>query len=348
MSCRPLNNDGVLPMTTTQAPHFSQFANLQQVAPCAPKSKRGDRIWSIRQTLDEVDRKPSASRHVERPLPPAWLIGSRSTVEASAKQWHCKARRRDGCRLQKNSPAMACAVISFPDERRGDWVPYRDDALRYFSKTYGRRLAGAVEHLDEKHPHLHIYLVPLEGEPFGAVHPGYGASRKARGAPGNLVGSAYRTAMAAWQDSLFNAFGDKHGLTRYGSKRKRLERSEALAQRELAERAQRLKEKEDAAAAAFEEAARMKRALREERAAMQERHVQLNRFAEAIQLREQRLKEEPLSRLEARNAELEAELAARAKELDEVRFRNRMLEERIATTQSTMTSMRTLPKPSPR
>ena len=333
-------------MTTQRL--FSQFANLRHVAPCAPRSKGGDRVWSIRQTLDEVDRKPSASRHVERPLPPRWVIGSRVAVEERALQWHHQARRADGRRLQKNSPSMACAVLSFPSDRLAEWDPYRDDVLGYFGRTYVRRLVGAVEHRDEKHPHLHVYLVALDGEPFGAVHPGYGASRAARRAPGNLARSAFRAAMTSWQDALFNAVGRSHGLTRYGPKRERLKRADALAQNELSERAKQLKEKEEASAAALEEVARTKRLLDEHRAEMRERHTQLKRLAEAIQLREQRLKEEPLSQLQVRNAQLEAALAARDKELDEVRFRHRMLEERMAKTQSAVATVRVLPKPSPR
>ena len=154
--------------------------------------------------------------------------------------------------------------------------------------------------------------------------------------------------MTAWQDALFNAVSHSHGLTRYGPKRERLKRADALAQNELSERAKQLKEKEEASAAALEEVARTKRLLDEHRAEMRERHTQLKRLAEAIQLREQRLKEEPLSQLQVRNAQLEAALAARDKELDEVRFRHRMLEDRMAKTQSAVATVRVLPKPSPR
>jgi len=206
----PRNNDHRATMKTQQA----QFANLEQFALKAPKPKEGnDRIWSVGEVLNEANRKPGNSRHVERAEKPTWHFGSKEQVESRASAWHEQAREGSGKtrrRLRRTSPSVACAVVSM------------------------KRVVGAVQHLDEAHPHLHVYLVALDGEGFGVVHPGYAASRLARIADGNHVGTTYRAAMRLWQDDFHAACGVPFGLRRLGPERPRLSRTEWVATKKAA------------------------------------------------------------------------------------------------------------------
>lgn len=137
-----------------------QFANLLHAAQRAPKKRPGsERAWSVDDLLKEADRVPAASAHVRTPLPPTWMIGSAQAVKSRAMRWHAQAQQSNGKRARVDSPCLACAVISLPAERKDDWPAYRDDAIRFFEAELEERVVGVVEHLDEPHPHLHIYLV---------------------------------------------------------------------------------------------------------------------------------------------------------------------------------------------
>lgn len=226
----------------------AQFAHLRAASPQPRPSKRGkDRRWSASQLLDEADRVPKASRHVPKPQPPIWHIGSRKAVEERAAEWHAQAREASGkARLRVTSPSLACAVVSWPSGRNSQWPAYRDAILAHFVRTLGTdRVAGAVEHRDEKQLHIHVFFVPRDGEDFGAVHPGVRARRVARAQPGNMVFTAFTQAMRKWQDDLWSAVSGPFGLTRTGPRVQRLERKEVLVNKKVVA----AKELEDAAKA---------------------------------------------------------------------------------------------------
>lgn len=346
---------------------FAQFANLRHIAPTAPKSRTGDAAWSIAKTLREADRVPSACRHVPSPLPPHWILGSRVGVGVQASAWHLQARQSNGKAWPKTSPALACAVISFPRQRMKDWVAYRNDTVAHFSATYGRRLVGAVEHLDEAHPHLHIYLVPLPGEDFGAVQPEYGASRAARKLPGNRVRTAYNQAMQAWQDALHAGLGHAHGLTRVGPKRARMTRAalrllkvakkeadRVLAAAEAEARAIVVKAQRQAAAVqAREEEVQLhaqqqvqRGASLDDQAGQQERHRQeLIVLAQAVRQREQQLAVMPQAQLLAARDSDRAALKLAEQQVDTLRFRLQAHEERVARAPGAFIATKAGPRP---
>ena len=110
-------------------------------------------------------------------------------------------------------------------------------------------------HLDESHPHLHIYTVDPDAR---RLVPGWQAKRAANagGSSGKEANAAYRTAMQQWQDALYNDVGRYHGLDRLGPKRQRLTRPEyRAAKKERLEAADRLRAARDAATAAHLQAA---------------------------------------------------------------------------------------------
>lgn len=308
---------------------YPQFANLRYAAPRAPKKKTGsERAWSVADLLNEADRVPSASAHVQTPLLPAWKIGSAEGVKSRATQWHLQARQSDGKRARADSPCLACAVISLPAARKDDWPAYRDDAIRFFRDRLEERVVGAVEHLDEPHPHLHIYLVPRDGEGFGIVHPGYGASRRRRKTD-NKVGTAYRQAMSAWQDAVHEGLGKKYGLERFGPRRRRMQREEWS--RSTAARTKR--------GAMLAEAEEKLRLARKHERDVEEKRDQLAKRAEVLRQFQKQLLQTPagereseMKRLRERVDELGMENASLRRERDAQKFREGVREQ-VATDQ---------------
>ena len=233
-------------------------------------SKTRETGWSAQELADEAERKPGACDHVESPQPPILIYGVMpSQAVAQATAWGDGAteggeKRRT--RLRSTSPVMAGGVISMPRSAEDVWPAYRDAAVEALKERYGERLLSVVEHVDEEHPHVHFYLVPKPGEGFGAVHDGYQARQEERAkGPGAKVKTAYKEAMAAWQDWLYERVSSRFGLARIGPGRERLSREEymrqkaiaqAVAEQAAAERIRREAEKDHRAIIALQEEVR--------------------------------------------------------------------------------------------
>lgn len=358
-----------------------QFGNLLHSAPVAPmhrpprkanlvgshslspspvhrKSKGSvvkNKIWNITELLDEVCREPDDSKHVKQPLPPIWLLGSRDKVETRAHAWHQQAKKSDGrSRLQSTSPALACIVVSLERELITLWPAYRDSVITHFVAEYGEnRVVGAVEHEDEAHCHIHLYLVAKDDDAagFGAVHPGYGASRAARKATpvdmkgrGKIILNAYKSAMIVWQDRLFTATGQKIGLERLGPRRRRMNRDEYFIMEEARKRALATADvllgsaMDEAKVAKSEAEEIIKKAARDKSEAERIR-VEVNKAmahnilcAQAVQNEKERLAETPagvqdaeIKLLKVLLALSKAETAAYAKLIDEQSFREKVV-----------------------
>ena len=245
-----------------------QFGHVSWAARAGAKKRKSRREnsmttrdigWSAQDIASEAMRIEGHCEHVESPEPPRVLYGVDALEAASiASAWGDQAKTTSGGKeraLQRNAPVMACGVVSWPRERMDEWPAYRDATVEALKERYGDRLKSVVEHLDERHPHVHFYVVPRPGESFGAVHEGYAASREARKTPENKIRTAYQDAMRRWQDWLHAAVGQPFGLERIGPARERREREEQL----------RLRAIEDAqkTAAAAHEAAAQAEALRD-------------------------------------------------------------------------------------
>lgn len=195
------------------------------------RSERG-RGWSIADILAEATREHGHCGHVEYPQPPHFVVGSIATIEQAVDLWTesqavkvtTKAGREVTRKMRSDSPSMAAGVISLPRDRLEAWPAFRDNAVAVLQEKHGDRLRCVIEHLDEKHPHLHFYLVPRPVEDFGVVHDGYRASREARKAPGNKIRMAYNDAMSKWQDWIQENIAAKFALARLGPGRVRLSR----------------------------------------------------------------------------------------------------------------------------
>ncbi len=373
---------------TPEAKKYSQFAHVYAAAPVAPKprsprkrkvnetaqsagktrSDKPQKIWSISDLLDEACRVPEACKHVVSPQEPQWLIGSREAVEGRATAWHAQAKKADGkSRYQQTSPAVAAIVISLNRDLMEHWEAYRGQVLSHFLSEYGGRVVGAVNHDDEAHPHLHVYVVPKDGEEFGVVHPGYGASRLARRLmpanaekQGRVKWKAWNDAMMAWLDRLHAATSAPVGLERFGPRRRRLERnvhqifSTATKKAEEAKAAaaaeadkilaaaKRTAARDSAAIAAaageamdaIETAKAMQRKADEALAEASRQRLKNLHDAQAVSMMRTRLDSTPAAQLAAKiaalGAELEksrAELARANAEIDAMKFRQRTAKE---------------------
>ncbi|WP_194721489.1 plasmid recombination protein [Noviherbaspirillum malthae] len=213
-----------------------QFARLEWASKVGStkrqKGSRGnkgnERRWSAGEVLREAARCKGHCAHVRHPQPPTTLYGvDPLDVEAIAQAWADSVTQKNGRPLRRDSPILACGVISLPRHRIDDWPQFREVAVEVLVELFGPRLRSVVEHLDEENPHLHLYAVPEIGdEDFGTVHPGYAASRAARHSGEMDKRTAYTAAMRRWQDVLHEKLGSRFGLARLGPQRTRLSRSE--------------------------------------------------------------------------------------------------------------------------
>jgi septin family protein len=247
-----------------------QFAHVDWSARVGAKKKKThknngnetrSRGWSAREIADEAERIDGACDHIENPLPPGLIYGvmphkavDKAEIWAESQSDMYQKKTKKGIveikrAYRADAPIMSNGIISLPRERENEWQTFRDASLRWLKNHYRERLLSVVEHLDERHPHLHFYVVPLPGEDFSAVHEGYNARQKSRN-KGEKAGetiTAYKEAMKVWQNDFYNAVASKFELARLGPRRERKDREKALAdraQRELEEKQHELSEKQ--------------------------------------------------------------------------------------------------------
>ena len=225
-----------------------QFVHVECYGRQAGKGKAGGR--TIGDVVAEAEREVGACPHVNRPEPPTLLHGvmpseaSRIAEERAAGAVDAKRRK-----LRKDALVMLAGVASFPatmDECKADpekmaaYQAWRSDTIAWAKAEYGDALKSVVEHTDEKHPHLHWYVVPELGNDgrmsVDSIHPGRkaAAESKAQGAVKGEQNRAYKQAMREFQNRYFAAVGMRHGQTRLGPGRRRLSRAQWKAEQEQA------------------------------------------------------------------------------------------------------------------
>lgn len=161
-----------------------QFLHIEGYARKGSQQAGKSRKWSAAEVAAEAMRDPDSCPHVSAPKPPNLLHGCspRDAVQI-AKHWAESSKDAKGRKLRSDGLALAAGVISLPNEQQQDWPRFREAAVHWLKQQYGERLRSVIEHIDEAHPHLHFYAVPLPGERFEALHKGRQASfdAKARG-----------------------------------------------------------------------------------------------------------------------------------------------------------------------
>jgi hypothetical protein len=147
--------------------------------------------------------------------------------------WATAPRDPLGRRRRVDTPCLMAIVVSLPRDLSDGWRDYRDAVIAYFESIHLGCLVAAVEHLDEAHPHVHLYVVPKPTDDFGSVHPGFRARREAKQNGDKRTRKAFIDAMRAWQDALYDALRSIAELLRLGPMLKRLTRAGLLAKRRM-------------------------------------------------------------------------------------------------------------------
>jgi hypothetical protein len=135
-------------------------------------------------------------------------------------------------RQRLDHPILVASVISVPDDWRYSdqrWSDFKQECLLWLDNTFGEaRIASVIEHLDEKCMHMHVFLVPLEGEDVVDVHPGLKSlvALKASSSSPAERRSTYRKAMSNLLDSFHRDVGGHFGLVRKHNNARRMTRAQ--------------------------------------------------------------------------------------------------------------------------
>ena len=216
-----------------------QFLHLEgygRVGGSVKKKSKISKKWSAMQIINEAERIPGYCPHVENPEPAIIIFGiSPSQALAEAEFAATTTVDSRGHALRKDAPILLAGVFSAPpDFTDAEWSRLRRDSIDFLRKQFGERLRSVVQHMDETSPHAHYYVVPLPGQRALELHPGH--SRKhavgnRKDVKSNVQNAAYKTGMQTFQDDYQNTVGVWSGLARVGPKRRRLDRSTWLAEK---------------------------------------------------------------------------------------------------------------------
>lgn len=208
----------------------AQFAHVSTYAR-KTSSKTG---WSVGQIAGEAGRNPENSPHVQQPLEPVQLVGFpvlelpqrlEDFLATKTSKVNTKAGVKER-KVREDAHVLTCSVYSWP-EHVGDFdkakaEAFFRDCIDFHAKEFGAEVQSAVMHLDETHPHIHVYSFHANAR---ADHPGHQAKKEAA-KTGQDPEQAYKTAMKGFQDRFFEQVGIRHGLDRLGPKRQRIPRDQ--------------------------------------------------------------------------------------------------------------------------
>lgn len=226
-----------------------QFTHAEGYALSAATKVRKDKNGKVTSTpksnvagiIAEVLRDEEACTHVENPQPPTFHFGDEATMrgleaklENRMGEWNQQLRTEGKRALRKDTQVLFTQVSSY--EKGGpDMARWRELAVEKAKKDYGDNLVAIIEHRDEQHPHIHIYVTPIGQSPdVKTIHPGHVAA--AGITEPKLQMAAFKRGMRAFQDDYFRDVGAQCGMTRVGAGKGRKRHGEAVADREQAER----------------------------------------------------------------------------------------------------------------
>jgi len=219
-----------------------QFLHVDKYAVIAPRGKSGgSNIFSI---ANEAERVDGFCDHVIHPELPTLLWGvSPSQAAKEAEAWarsrteeyvHKPTGRKKWRKGRLDTACALVAVVSVPNSWKNDerWRRFVARTLDWLKKKYEERLRSVVEHRDERCLHLHIWVVPRQGESFSAIHPGVMALEKlGRKAPRINREAVYKKAMSALLDEFSAEVAIGFGLERTSVKGKRFTRDQLMRKR---------------------------------------------------------------------------------------------------------------------
>lgn len=242
-----------------------QFMHLQSYS---RKANKGGQ--SVQQVLDEAAREPEYSKHVPDPRPPSLVYGVAidevrrlhdEMVAAGGVEVTLKDGRTARRGIRKDRHTLMTAVASHPlptdivntsPDARAEYEDWRDHNLAWLKDRFRDRLISVIEHWDEKHPHIHAYILPLDDPTCSArqLNPAWQAKEEAMEvarAAGHddkaalkLGNAAYRAKARELQDHYYEHVSLPCGLTRTGPKRERLSRQQWKARKDAAKQTARI------------------------------------------------------------------------------------------------------------
>ncbi len=247
-----------------------QFMHLQSYA-----RKANERGQSVEQVLAEASRAPEYSKHVADPRPPSLVYGVTADevrrrhdemVASGGVEVTLKDGRTARRGIRKDRHTLLTAVASHPlptdlvntkPDARADYERWRDHNLAWLKAQFGDKLVSVIEHWDEKPPHIHAYILPLDDPTCSArqLNPAWRAKEEAMEAARvaghddkaalKLGNAAYRAKARELQDHYYEHVSLACGLTRTGPKRERLSRQQWRARKDAAKLTARISQEID-------------------------------------------------------------------------------------------------------
>lgn len=339
---------------------------------------------SVYQVLAEAAREPEFSTHVEEPKPPNLIYGMtpeqvREKHDEIVAAGFVDVMLKDGTvarrGVRNDRHTLFTAVASYPlltsqvavgSANREDYERWIELNVRWLKAMFGDRLVSVLEHVDEPHPHLHAFILPLGDASCSARHlnPAWQVKEDAEALAKEskipakqavkLGNQAYRERGRELQDQYYQDVGLPAGLTRTGPKRLRLSRQQwraqkdealrtALTLRQIDEKTEDLADREDALDQSVEDKARdlvtrleeaeaLYAAAEEERALAKNEQERLAELAlaqsrEAAAMRTAAVKEAAQIKAAAENSALRTAIQANAALAEARRKADRMTQE---------------------
>lgn len=206
--------------------------------------------------FDEASRKHGACVHVTAPKPPVTIYGigidevrvMHDEAVAVALTPGARGKLRKIASTQKTLHTVVASHPYTVEEVLADKMKaaevkdWERRTIAWLKSQYGSSLKSVIRHIDERHWHLHAYVLPTSDPEMraGIFHPGAVAKKavKASGARDGEDGkafnkkadAAYKAAMRQWQDSYHAAVAAPCGMTRLGPGRRRLTREQWKAE----------------------------------------------------------------------------------------------------------------------
>lgn len=178
--------------------------------------------------------------------------------------------------IRVDTHVLIASGFSFPDTvaamDEAEYLRWRKDAINFAKEDAARNGAevlSVIEHRDETHPHVHVLAVPICADDNMRMEPKRcheGHREQDRHRESGWSGSpsrSYKQAMRAWQDRYHADVGARHGQSRTGPRRRRLDRATWKAERDRLEA-------QKAASIAIERAVEAKAVAEEAHACLQE------------------------------------------------------------------------------
>lgn len=218
----------------------AQFIHIETYSKkSAKKAEKKNHSSDVRQTnvkgvLSEANRLDGFTSHIDVVEAPDVLYGcSIDELELLVDEYHQNSYTVDKNgkekKLRSDASVILAGVVSIKREDIDVWEDYKKDTLDFLKEKYGDNLKCVIEHTDEKHPHIHFYVVANVGENLNDFHDGKLAVSKLPKEEKKNQKTVYVKAMTKFQDDFYNRVSKKYGFDRLGEKpRKRMSRKEYL------------------------------------------------------------------------------------------------------------------------